>query len=82
MKVAFATCSGLWKRKVLPFGLAFSPTTFEKLMEQVLRGLHRILLLYVVLLYVDDIIMYSPVHLLNLTQASSKCVPAVPPGQP
>ena len=34
-KAAFNTRSGLWEWQVLPFGL-----TFERLMENVLRGLH------------------------------------------
>ena len=39
-KSAFATRSGLWKWKVLPFGLTSTPATFQWLMERVLHELH------------------------------------------
>ena len=39
-KSAFATRSGLWKWKVLPFGLTSAPATFQRLIERVLKGLH------------------------------------------
>ena len=39
-KSTFATRSGLWSRKVLPFGLNSPPAIFQRLMEQVLHGLH------------------------------------------
>ena len=55
-KAAFVTRSGLWKWKVMPFGLTSAPATFQRLMEQVLRGLHWKTLL----LYLDDVIVISP----------------------
>jgi len=55
-KAAFITRDGLWKWKVLPFGLTSIPATFQRLMEQVLSGLHRKTLL----IYLDDIIVISP----------------------
>ena len=55
-KSAFATRSGLWKWKVLPFGLTSAPATFQRLMEQVLRGLHW----KTALLYLDDVIVIAP----------------------
>ena len=55
-KAAFVTRGGLWRWKVLPFGLTSAPATFQRLMEQVLRGLHWKTLL----LYLDDIIVMAP----------------------
>ena len=55
-KSAFITRSGLWKWKVLPFGLTSAPATFQRLMEQVLRGLHW----KTALLYLDDGIVIAP----------------------
>lgn len=54
-KCAFVTRNGLWKWKVLPFGLCSAPSTFERLMERVLRGLHWKSLL----IYLDDVIIFS-----------------------
>lgn len=54
-KAAFVTRSGLWEWQVLPFGLTSAPSTFERLMETVLRGLHWKTLL----IYLDDIIVFS-----------------------
>ena len=66
-KSAFITRSGLWKWKVLPFGLTSAPATFQRLMEQVLRGLHW----KTALLYLDDVIVISPdfkSHLVRLEE--------------
>jgi len=41
---------------VLPFGLTSAPATFQRLMEQVLSGLHWKTLL----IYLDDVIVISP----------------------
>ena len=54
-KSAFVTKSGLWMWKVLPFGLTSAPSTFERLMETVMRGLQWETLL----IYLDDIIVFS-----------------------
>ena len=43
----------MWK--VLPFGLTSAPSTFERLMETVMRGLQWETLL----IYLDDIIVFS-----------------------
>jgi len=55
-KAAFITRDGLWKWKVLPFGLTSAPATFQRLMEQVLSGLHW----KIFLIYLDDVIVISP----------------------
>ena len=55
-KAAFITRSDLWKWKVLPFGLTSAPATFQRLMEQIVKGLHWKTLL----LYLDDIIVIAP----------------------
>ena len=52
-KSAFCTREGLWRWKVLPFGLTAAPATFQRLMERVLQGLHWKSLL----LYLDDVII-------------------------
>lgn len=54
-KTAFATTLGLYQFTVLPFGLANAPSTFERLMEDVLRGLQW----EICLVYMDDIIVPS-----------------------
>jgi len=55
-KAAFITRDGLWKWKVLPFGLTSAPATFQRLTEQALSGLHWKTLLE----YLDDAIVISP----------------------
>jgi len=54
-KSAFVTRGGLWKWKVLPFGLTSAPASFERLMERVLSGLQWKTLL----LYLDDVIVFA-----------------------
>ena len=54
-KSAFVTRNGLWKWRVLPFGLTSAPSTFERLMEKVLRGLHWRTLM----IYLDDVVVFS-----------------------
>jgi len=55
-KAAFITRDGLWKWKVLPFGLTSAPATFQRLVEQVLSGFYWKTLL----IYLDDVIVISP----------------------
>ena len=62
---AFITQSGLYEFQVMPFGLCNAPSTFQRLMEHVLRGLQW----QICLIYLDDIIIYFksfPEHLLHL----------------
>ena len=54
-KTAFCAPFGLFQFKVMPFGLTNAPSTFQSLMELVLRGLHW----STCLVYLDDIIVYS-----------------------
>ena len=55
MKTAFMAGSGLYPFKVMPFGLANAPATFERLMERVLTGLPPELCL----VYLDDLIVHG-----------------------
>ena len=54
-KMAFATHSGLFQFRVMPFGLCNEPATFERLMDRVLQGLwwSRCLV------YLDDIFSFG-----------------------
>ena len=66
-KTAFATHSGLFQFAVIPFGLCNAPATFERLMSQVMRGLHW----KRCLAYFDDILVFgndfeSALHSLEL----------------
>lgn len=54
-KTAFITKSGLWEYNVLPFGLCNAPSSFQRCMELIFRGLQWEILL----IYLDDIIIMS-----------------------
>ena len=54
-KTAFTTGSSLYEFCVLPFGLSNSSSTFERLMETVLKGLHW----EICLIYIDDVIVFG-----------------------
>ena len=55
VKTAFATHSGLFQFRVMPFGLCNAPATFERLMDRVLQGLRW----SCCLVYLDDIISFG-----------------------
>lgn len=64
-KTAFTSHSGNYQFKKLPFGLMNAPVSFQMVMTQVLRGLTW----QFALVYVDDIIIFSPnfdTHLTHL----------------
>ena len=66
-KTAFATHSRLFQFAVMPFGLCNAPAIFERLMSQVMRGLHW----KRCLVYIDDILVFgndfeSALHSLEL----------------
>ena len=56
-KTAFATSLGLYQFTVMPFGLANAPSTFERLIEDVMRGYQW----EICLVYMDDVIVPSPI---------------------
>ena len=55
-KTAFVTRRGLFRFRRMPFGLSNAPATFQRMMDCLLRGLTWVCCL----VYVDDIIVYSP----------------------
>lgn len=66
-KTAFTTGRGLYQFRVMSMGLVNAPPTFQHLMQLVLQGLSW----KTCLVYLDDIIVYSPslsVHLQHLRE--------------
>ncbi|CAF1042195.1 unnamed protein product, partial [Didymodactylos carnosus] len=55
-KTAFVTTNGLYEFNVLPFGLSNAPSTFQRVINSVLGTLRW----DIALVYLDDIIVYSP----------------------
>ena len=69
-KTAFSTPSGLYQFTVMPFGLNGAPATFQRLMDNLLRGLESFSAAYL-----DDIIVYSATweeHLCHLKKVLEK----------
>ncbi len=66
-KTAFTTFMGLFEWTVMPFGLTNAPATFQRAMQFVLAGLQG----KNCLVYIDDILIYSPTfeqHLKDISQ--------------
>ena len=55
-KTAFVTQGGLYEFRVMDFGLVNAPSTFERLMERVLRGIAW----SECLVYLYDILVFGP----------------------
>ena len=51
--LAFSTQKGLFRYKVLPFGVKIAPSAFQRVMNHVLRGLEG------VRCYIDDVVIFS-----------------------
>ena len=69
-KTAFVTNKGLYQFKVMPFGLCGAPATFQRMMDQVIRGMNHF-----ASAYLDDLIIFSTSwesHLSNLRAVLSR----------
>ena len=53
-KTAFTTHNGIFEFRKMPFSLANAPSTFQRLMHAVLRGLQY----DICLVYLDDVIIF------------------------
>ena len=58
-KTAFVTPTGLFEFRVMPFGLTNAPAVFQRLMQKVLNGLNPARGPGFVVVYIDDILIYS-----------------------
>jgi hypothetical protein len=72
-KTAFAIPGGgSYRFKVMPMGLCTSANNYQRMMEKVFRGLIGV----TVLVFIDDIVVYSPTiqqHLAHLREVLERC---------
>ena len=66
-KTAFITHAGLYEITKILFGLCNAPSTYQRLMSIVLRGL----MTRICLAYLDDVIVYSRSHFQHLRDLRS-----------
>ena len=59
-KTAFVTPQGLYEFCVMPFGLTNAPAVFQRLMQQLVTGLNPAAGPDFVVVYIDDILVFSP----------------------
>lgn len=74
-KTAFITKYGLYEYNKMPFGLCNAPSTFQRCMELIFRGLQW----QTLFIYLDDIIIFSSdldEHLLRLDEVLKRIVQA------
>ena len=70
-KTAFVTRSGLYEYNTMPFGLCNAPSTFQRCMELIFRGMQW----KTVLIYLDDIIIFSETFETHLERINFNCHP-------
>lgn len=71
-KTGFVTKFGTYKWKVLPFGLTTAPSTYQRMMENILGDLIGVC----VYVFIDDIIIFSAdveQHLVDLQRVFDRC---------
>ena len=57
-KKPFSTEEGHYEYTRMPFGLKGAPSTFQRVMDNVLRGLSN----NICMVYLDDIIIFAPAY--------------------
>lgn len=55
-KTVFSTSTGHYQYRVMPYGIAFTPSVFQCMINDMLRNMFG----WLVIAYIDDILIYSP----------------------